>query len=363
MRAGLVRALRCCGAALCVCWQPWRSASMLLAVAGSAAVAQQGSPPPAAAPEITPGAADREARHRLPRRAEGSRRDHRQARGGRRHDRRQAAEGARRHRPKHGFKDFADFEEIRANIMMVLAGIDPDNGEYSDPIELIKKDIEAIKADKALTDGRSQGAARGDERRAEGDAAAEVQGEHRRRQEVRQADRRGLEVGPVADAGRGRAAGRSTRSTASRRRRSPASPRSFSTGPHARNGLSLAMLEALHGGVRASSAARDDVKAIVLSAQRPGVLGRPRPQGDHRPSRRSRRRAAASSSARWQPARAMMQSIIACPKPVIAAVKAPRRRPAASSSRPAISRSPPTTRDSARRASISACSARRRWSR
>lgn len=53
---------------------------------------------------------------------------------------------------KNGFKDFADFEEIRANIMMVLAGIDPDNGEYSDPIELIKKDIEAIKADKALSD-------------------------------------------------------------------------------------------------------------------------------------------------------------------------------------------------------------------
>ena len=53
---------------------------------------------------------------------------------------------------KNGFKDFADFEETRANIMMVLAGIDPDTSEYSDPIELIKKDIEAIKADKALSD-------------------------------------------------------------------------------------------------------------------------------------------------------------------------------------------------------------------
>ena len=53
---------------------------------------------------------------------------------------------------KHGFKDFADFEEIRANVMMVLAGIDPDTGEYSDPIELIKKDIEAIKADKTLSE-------------------------------------------------------------------------------------------------------------------------------------------------------------------------------------------------------------------
>lgn len=53
---------------------------------------------------------------------------------------------------KHGFKDFADFEEVRANVMMVLAGIDPDTGEYSDPIELIKKDIEAIKADKGLSE-------------------------------------------------------------------------------------------------------------------------------------------------------------------------------------------------------------------
>lgn len=53
---------------------------------------------------------------------------------------------------KHGFKDFSDFEEVRANVMMVLAGIDPDTGEYSDPIELIKKDIEAIKADKALSE-------------------------------------------------------------------------------------------------------------------------------------------------------------------------------------------------------------------
>ena len=53
---------------------------------------------------------------------------------------------------KNGFRDFADFEEVRANIMMVLAGIDPDNGQYSDPIDLIKKDIEAIKADKNISE-------------------------------------------------------------------------------------------------------------------------------------------------------------------------------------------------------------------
>ena len=53
---------------------------------------------------------------------------------------------------KNGFKDFADFEEVRANIMLVLAGIDPDNGQYSDPIDMIKKDIQAIKADKTLSE-------------------------------------------------------------------------------------------------------------------------------------------------------------------------------------------------------------------
>ncbi|HXF55172.1 MAG TPA: hypothetical protein VNK52_13720 [Hyphomicrobiaceae bacterium] len=53
---------------------------------------------------------------------------------------------------KHGFKDFNDFDDVRANIMMVLAGIDPDTGNYTDPVELIKKDIEAVKADKSLSE-------------------------------------------------------------------------------------------------------------------------------------------------------------------------------------------------------------------
>ena len=51
---------------------------------------------------------------------------------------------------KHGFKDFNDFDDVRANIMMVLAGIDPDSGNYTDPVDLIKKDMEAVKADKSL---------------------------------------------------------------------------------------------------------------------------------------------------------------------------------------------------------------------
>ena len=51
---------------------------------------------------------------------------------------------------KGGFPSFLDFEDVRTNIMIVLAGIDPENGTYTDPIDLIKKDIEAIKADKSM---------------------------------------------------------------------------------------------------------------------------------------------------------------------------------------------------------------------
>lgn len=50
-----------------------------------------------------------------------------------------------------GFKSFAEFDDVRANIMMVLAGIDPENSTYTDPMDLIKKDIESLKADTQLT--------------------------------------------------------------------------------------------------------------------------------------------------------------------------------------------------------------------
>ena len=53
---------------------------------------------------------------------------------------------------RNGFKDFADFEEARANIMLVMVGLDPDTEKCTDPAELIRQDIEAIKADKSLSE-------------------------------------------------------------------------------------------------------------------------------------------------------------------------------------------------------------------
>jgi hypothetical protein len=51
---------------------------------------------------------------------------------------------------KNGFKDFAEYDDVAANISMVMAGIDPQTGVYTDPVTSIKKEIEEVTADKTL---------------------------------------------------------------------------------------------------------------------------------------------------------------------------------------------------------------------
>ena len=51
---------------------------------------------------------------------------------------------------KNGFASLDEFDQIGANISMVMAGIDPETGDYSDPVESIKKEIEEVKADKSI---------------------------------------------------------------------------------------------------------------------------------------------------------------------------------------------------------------------
>lgn len=48
---------------------------------------------------------------------------------------------------KHGFKDFAEFEDVGANVTIVLDGLDPKSGTYADPVEKMKKERDEIKAD------------------------------------------------------------------------------------------------------------------------------------------------------------------------------------------------------------------------
>jgi hypothetical protein len=51
---------------------------------------------------------------------------------------------------KNGFANFAEFEDVGANITIVLDGLDRSNGTYTDPSEKMKKELEEIKADETI---------------------------------------------------------------------------------------------------------------------------------------------------------------------------------------------------------------------
>lgn len=51
---------------------------------------------------------------------------------------------------KHGFKDFADYDDVAANISMIMAGIDPQSKAFTEPAAAIKKEIEEVQADKSI---------------------------------------------------------------------------------------------------------------------------------------------------------------------------------------------------------------------
>jgi hypothetical protein len=52
---------------------------------------------------------------------------------------------------KRGFKDFAEYETVAANISMVMAAIDPQTKAFSDPQTAIRKEIEDVSSDKTVS--------------------------------------------------------------------------------------------------------------------------------------------------------------------------------------------------------------------
>jgi hypothetical protein len=52
---------------------------------------------------------------------------------------------------KNGFKDYAEYDDVAANISMVMAGIDPQTKEFTDAQTAIKKEIDEVNADKSIT--------------------------------------------------------------------------------------------------------------------------------------------------------------------------------------------------------------------
>jgi hypothetical protein len=52
---------------------------------------------------------------------------------------------------ENGFKDFAEYDEVAANILMVFAGIDPQSKQFTDPQTAMKKKIAEITVDKTIS--------------------------------------------------------------------------------------------------------------------------------------------------------------------------------------------------------------------
>ncbi len=51
---------------------------------------------------------------------------------------------------KFGFKNFDEYDEVAANIALVMAGMDPQTKAFTDPPTAIKKEIDEVKADKSI---------------------------------------------------------------------------------------------------------------------------------------------------------------------------------------------------------------------
>src|SRR5260370_27044936 len=51
---------------------------------------------------------------------------------------------------KHGFKNFAEYETVAANISLVMATIDPQTKVFTDPHTAIKNELEDVSADKTI---------------------------------------------------------------------------------------------------------------------------------------------------------------------------------------------------------------------
>ncbi|MGI9404033.1 MAG: hypothetical protein ACR2OF_05955 [Hyphomicrobium sp.] len=51
---------------------------------------------------------------------------------------------------KHGFSDFGELDEVAANISIVMAGLNPDTGEFTDPVDVMKQELENVKRDKSI---------------------------------------------------------------------------------------------------------------------------------------------------------------------------------------------------------------------
>ena len=51
---------------------------------------------------------------------------------------------------KNGFASLAEYDDVSSNISMIMSGIDPQTKKFTEPPELLKQEIAALKADKTI---------------------------------------------------------------------------------------------------------------------------------------------------------------------------------------------------------------------
>jgi hypothetical protein len=57
---------------------------------------------------------------------------------------------------KHGFKNFAEYEAVAANISLVMAAIDPQTKVFTDPRAAINKELEEVSANKTIANNEKK---------------------------------------------------------------------------------------------------------------------------------------------------------------------------------------------------------------
>lgn len=51
---------------------------------------------------------------------------------------------------KHGFSDFSELDDVAANISLIMAGLDAQTGDFTDPAEALAKELDGVKADSSI---------------------------------------------------------------------------------------------------------------------------------------------------------------------------------------------------------------------
>lgn len=53
---------------------------------------------------------------------------------------------------KAGFASFEEYDVVAANVTLIMAGIDPESGDYQDPREAIKLELKDVREDKSMSE-------------------------------------------------------------------------------------------------------------------------------------------------------------------------------------------------------------------